>query len=69
VDIAPGSNGLVVSWPTSRPAFSLQAAEAGAAMNWLTVAQPGSTNGRRNVVVLENEAGGRFFRLKSSADP
>jgi hypothetical protein len=69
VDIARGTNGVVVSWPTSRPPFTLQRAEPRAPMNWLTVTGPVSTNGRRNVLVLETDAGGQFFRLEGAADP
>jgi hypothetical protein len=69
LEIVRDTNGVVVSWPTSRPSFGLQRAEAGAPMNWQAVTQPVSTNGRRNVVVLENEADGRLFRLEGAADP
>jgi hypothetical protein len=69
MEIARGTNGVVVSWPTSRAPFGLQWAGAGAPMDWLPMRQSVGTNGRRNVVVLENEADGRLFRLEGAADP
>ena len=64
--IARGTNGTVVSWPTSNPAFTLQRAEALPAPRWEVAAEPARTNGRRSEVTVGAEAGVRFYRLRSS---
>jgi hypothetical protein len=61
--ITRSTNGAILSWPTSKPAFALQSTLAVPATNWEHVAEPVKTNGRQNVVTVPASSGQRFFRL------
>lgn len=67
IDIARNASGVLVSWPTSHPAFNLQAAEMPGA-NWQSVARPVSTNGRRNIVTMEHDGRSGVFRLQATTN-
>jgi hypothetical protein len=63
------TNGAVISWPTSKPAYSLRAASSISTTNWLPVAPLAVTNGRRNVVTVPLSEDKRFFELRSPYVP
>jgi len=63
--IVRSTNGAVISWPTSQPAFELESAAAIPATNWQSISEPVSTIGRRNVVAIEMIGPKRFFQLRS----
>jgi hypothetical protein len=60
-----GTNGATISWPTSKPAYSLHAAGSIPHTNWLPTASPAVTNGRRKVVTVPLTNGQEFFELRS----
>jgi acid phosphatase type 7 len=66
MDIARATNGVVISWPTSHPEFSLQRAPSLLPVDWESVDEPASTIGRRKVVNIEPKGTNQFFRLRST---
>jgi len=63
--ITRGTNGTVVSWPTSNPAFTLQRVESLPATHWDVAAEPARTNGRRSEVTVGTDDGVGIYRLRS----
>jgi len=64
LSIARHTNGTLISWPTSKPAFALRHAPAVPTTNWLPLSAPVSTNGRRNVVTLPITGDQQFYQLQ-----
>jgi hypothetical protein len=69
LSIARGTNGPVISWPTSFPAFDLYGSHQLPAQKWEPFSTPPRMIGRRNSVELTNTAGKSFFRLQSRDEP
>ena len=60
-----GTNGPVISWPTSVPRFDLLGADQLPATAWKPISVLPRSMGRRNIVELTNNAPREFFRLQS----
>lgn len=65
LNISRGTNGPLISWPTSLPAFDLFRADQSPMGPWQTFSIPARTLGRRNLVELQNTNEKSFFRLQS----
>src|SRR5437764_6454070 len=72
-DIIPGSENvqLVLSWPTSATAFSLQAAASVSTgnTNWQVVTNTVIRTNTQETVTISNSNAQRFFRLGIEVDP
>jgi hypothetical protein len=64
LQIARGTNAALVSWPTSKPTYVLESAQALATTNWQTAPSPVTTNGRRQVITLPVTGENQFLRLR-----
>jgi hypothetical protein len=62
--IARGTNGPVLIWPTSQPAFELQSAQTLRLPEWRTATNPVIITGRGKQAVV-GETTNTFFRLRS----
>jgi hypothetical protein len=64
--IARDTNGVVISWPTSKPAFTLHRVPTipNAVTNWHPVSTPPQMSGRRNVVTVPRVGEAGFFQLR-----
>ena len=60
------TNTVVLSWPNPTPGFVLQENAALGKTNWATVTNQPVVVGDALQVILENPAGGRFYRLFQS---
>jgi hypothetical protein len=60
-----GTNGPIISWPTSVPTFDLVGSDHLPANAWAPVSISPRTAGRRNIVEMTNVAERSFFRLQS----
>lgn len=67
LQITRGTNGAVISWPTSDPAWTLQWADGLPASLWEPAPERVRTMARRNAVTIETNGVHRFFQLR--ADP
>ena len=65
LEIVRGSNGPVISWPTSKPAFALEWADALAAFHWEPATDLVRTNARRKSATIETNGLRRFFQLRA----
>jgi hypothetical protein len=65
LSIGSVSDGASISWPTSRPAFALEWADAIPANLWQPVPQTARTVGRQNFMRMPTNGSMRFFRLRS----
>lgn len=63
MEIMRNTNSVMISWPTSHPAFELETAPGLPANQWSMVA-PAQTRGRRNYVTLPATNEGQFFQLR-----
>jgi hypothetical protein len=67
LEIARSLLGVVLSWPTSIPAYSLQhAPSVGTNHAWQNTPDTVSRAGRRNVVNAGLEGDRKFFRLRAN---
>jgi hypothetical protein len=62
--IEPSPGGVRVSWPTSRPSYSLEQIEALFPAEWFPVPNPIHTVGRRRFVELPTNSPSQYFRLR-----
>jgi hypothetical protein len=65
LSITSAPNGAMISWPTSKPAFALEWADAIPANWWQPFPQTARNVGRQNVVRVETNGSMHFFRLRS----
>jgi hypothetical protein len=65
LSITSAPNGATISWPTSKPAFALEWADAIPASWWQPFPQTARNVGRQNVVRVETNGPRHFFRLRS----
>jgi len=65
LSITRGTNGPLLSWPTSVPDFNLLRADQLPTTNWQRFPAASRTAGRRNVLELQNTQTQSFFRLES----
>jgi hypothetical protein len=63
--IKRGTNGPIISWPTSAPTFDLVGSDHLPANAWAPVSISPRTAGRRNIAEMTNVAERSFFRLQS----
>jgi len=63
--VARQGNEIIVEWPTSKPAFALQAVKGVEEASWESVTNESIDIGRTRRANIEASATNRFFRLKS----